>query len=160
MRARKLTIVLAAAGVIAAAVPASSSAAPTSDPGVAVCNEAENSFRGGYVVTDSTDPVPPAFLRGEQMRVGHGHGTGLVHAAERAPALALCAAPGGDDDAIPCLSANDTSARAAAARAEPARRSAVSMISAVRRARAASGTSSGSSGRAPNSEDAGRRGSV
>ena len=30
---------------------------------------------------------PPAFLRGAQMRVGNGHGKGLVHAAERSPAL-------------------------------------------------------------------------
>ncbi len=34
---------------------------------VNVCNEAENSWHGGYVVTDGpVDPNPPAFLRGSQ----------------------------------------------------------------------------------------------
>jgi len=62
--------------------------------GADVCNEAENSHRGGYVITDTPDPNPPAFLRGEQMRVGNGHGAGLVNAAERSPALHTC----GDGD--------------------------------------------------------------
>jgi hypothetical protein len=96
MRARKLTLALAAAGLIAAAVPATSSATPTSDASVAVCNEAENSFQGGYVVDPAVDPVPPAFLRGEQMRLGNGHGAGLVNAAEQSPALAVCGETGGD----------------------------------------------------------------
>jgi hypothetical protein len=91
---RKLTLALAAAGLIAAAVPAAATAAATSP--VAVCNEAENSFHGGYVVDPAVDPSPPAFLRGEQMRLGNGHGAGLVKAAERSPALAVCTTPGQD----------------------------------------------------------------
>ena len=74
---------LVAAG--AAAIPAAASA----DDSVTVCNEAENSPRGGYVVTDGpVDPVPPAFLRGSQMRVGDG--AGLENAAEHSPALRVC----------------------------------------------------------------------
>jgi hypothetical protein len=62
---------------------------------VIVCNEAENSPRGGYVVTDGpVDPVPPAFLRGSTMRVGNG--AGLERAAERSPALRVCGPEDGD----------------------------------------------------------------
>ena len=69
------------------AIPAFASA----DDGVSVCNEAENSPRGGYVVTGGpVDPTPPAFLRGSQMRVGIGHGVGLENAAEHSPALRTC----------------------------------------------------------------------
>jgi hypothetical protein len=57
---RKLTLALAAAGLIAAAVPAGATAAET-----CVCNEAENTWQGGYVVDPAVDPNPPAFLRGE-----------------------------------------------------------------------------------------------
>jgi hypothetical protein len=60
-----------------------------------VCNEAENSFQGGYTVAPGVDPNPPAFLRGEQMRVGQGHGAGLVNAAGHSPALAVCGPVGG-----------------------------------------------------------------
>jgi hypothetical protein len=91
---RKLTLALAAAGLIAAAVPAGATAAQTSP--VPVCNEAENSWHGGYTVAPGVDPNPPAFLRGEQMRLGNGHGAGLVHAAGRSPALAVCGDTGGD----------------------------------------------------------------
>lgn len=65
----------------------------------AVCNEAENSHRGGYVVSGGTvDPAPPAFLRGSQMKVGNGAARGLEHAADRSPALRQCEVPsdGGD----------------------------------------------------------------
>ena len=49
---------------------------PAAEAGT-VCNEAENSHRGGYVVTGGiVDPVPPAFLRGSQMSVGNG-GVGI-----------------------------------------------------------------------------------
>jgi len=92
---RKLIIALAATGLIAAAVPAGASADPDTSP-VAVCNEAENSWHGGYTVAPGVDPNPPAFLRGEQMRLGNGHGAGLVHAAERSPAKAVCGDVGGD----------------------------------------------------------------
>jgi hypothetical protein len=91
---RKLTLGLAVAGLLAAALPATSSAH------VPVCNEAENSFQGGYVVEPGVDPNPPAFLRGEQMRLGNGHGAGLENAAERSPALAVCTPAGQDDDDI------------------------------------------------------------
>ena len=49
-------------------------------------------------VLASVDPVPPAFLRGSQMRVGQGHGEGLVNAAQNSPALRECGAPGTGDD--------------------------------------------------------------
>jgi hypothetical protein len=92
---RKLILVLAAAGLIAAVVPAAASADPGVSP-VAVCNEAENSWHGGYTVAPGVDPDPPAFLRGEQMRLGNGHGVGLVHAAERSPSKAVCGDTGDD----------------------------------------------------------------
>jgi hypothetical protein len=77
--------------VAAVAIPAGASA----DDGVSVCNEAENSPRGGYVVTDGpVDPVPPAFLRGSQMRVGNSNGAGLENAAEHSPALRVCGPEG------------------------------------------------------------------
>ena len=70
--------------------------APAADAAT-VCNEAENSHRGGYVVSGGfVDPVPPAFLRGSQMSVGNG-GAGINHAADRSPALRQCTAEGGDD---------------------------------------------------------------
>ena len=95
MIARKLAIVAAGAVAALGFVPGAAHAAkPAAD--VAVCNEAENSFRGDYVITDTNDPNPPAFLRGVQMAVGNGHGAGLVNAAAHSPALVVCAG-GGDD---------------------------------------------------------------
>jgi hypothetical protein len=83
LRARKLTLGLGIAALTAAFAPAAHA-------DTAVCNEAENSPRGGYVVTgDLVDPVPPAFLRGSTMKVGNG--AGLVNAAEHSPALRVCA---------------------------------------------------------------------
>jgi len=94
--ARKFTLAALSAALFAAAVPAAAHA--TSDTPVAdVCNEAENSWQGGYQVTgDPVDPNPPARLLGSQMRVGNGHGAGLVNAAEHSPALRLCGPEGGD----------------------------------------------------------------
>jgi hypothetical protein len=44
-----------------AALPA---AAGATDTGTTVCNEAENSWEGGYVVTDGpVDPNPPSRLQ-------------------------------------------------------------------------------------------------
>ena len=87
---RKLITGAAVAALVAVLAPASAPADPV------VCNEAENSPRGGYVVTDGpVDPVPPAFLRGSTMRVGKG--AGLVRAAERSPALRVCG-PEDEDD--------------------------------------------------------------
>jgi hypothetical protein len=89
---RKLTLGLAIAALASAHAPAARADTP-------VCNEAENSWRGGYVVNGGpVDPNPPAFLRGSQMRVGHG--AGLVNAAEHSPALRTCGPEddGGDGD--------------------------------------------------------------
>jgi hypothetical protein len=91
---RSFFIALAAAAALAiTAAPAAIAAPSTSHP--PVCNEAENSFQGGYTVAPGVDPNPPAFLRGEQMAVGHGHGAGLANAAAHSPALALCGPVGG-----------------------------------------------------------------
>ena len=93
MRAGKkllITTGVLAASYLGALAPASQAST--------VCNEAENSHRGGYQVSGGiVDPVPPAFLRGSQMRVGNAHGVGLVNAAEQSPALALCAPEGSGD---------------------------------------------------------------
>jgi hypothetical protein len=93
----RTTKLCATVGIAAAAYL--SALAPASQAGT-VCNEAENSHRGGYTVSGGiVDPNPPAFLRGSQMRVGNGHGAGLDHAADRSPALRQCEpADGGDDD--------------------------------------------------------------
>ena len=73
MRARKLTLAALSAVLVVAAVPAAAPANPK--PSANVCNEAENSWQGGYTVTgDPVDPNPPARLLGSQMRVGNGHG--------------------------------------------------------------------------------------
>ena len=96
MHARKPVLAAITVAIALAGLPAAASA----DEAATVCNEAENSPRGGYVVTGGpVDPNPPAFLRGSQMRVGNGHGKGLEHAAERSPALRLCGPEdGGGDD--------------------------------------------------------------
>jgi hypothetical protein len=89
---RKL-ILAAGAATLALALPSAASADT-----VNVCNEAENSHRGGYTVEGGiVDPNPPAFLRGSQMRVGNGHGAGLLNAAQHSPALRECGVPGEDD---------------------------------------------------------------
>ena len=91
-----MSILALTAGFAAATAPAG--AAPTEDdPSVAICNEAENSHRGGYSVSGGiVDPNPPAFLRGSQMRVGSGNGAGLLNAAQHSPALRECG-PADDD---------------------------------------------------------------
>lgn len=93
---RKLTLAAFASAVAVAALPSAAGAAD-------VCNEAENSHRGGYTVNGGpVDPNPPAFLRGSQMRVGNGKGQGLVHAAERSPALRTCGpTDGGGGEIVP-----------------------------------------------------------
>ena len=61
-----------------------------------VCNEAENSPQGGYVVSAGiVDPSPPAFLRGSQMSVGTATAAGLGIAADQSPALRQCTVPDG-----------------------------------------------------------------
>jgi hypothetical protein len=95
--ARKLTLAALSAVLAAAAIPAAAHANPDK-PVANVCNEAENSWQGGYQVTgDPVDPNPPARLLGSQMRVGNGHGAGLVNAAEHSPALRLCGPEDGGD---------------------------------------------------------------
>ena len=85
----KLTLAMAAATFTLAVLPATADATD-------VCNEAENSHRGGYSVSGGpVDPNPPAFLRGSQMRVGQGGNAGLERAAERSPALRTCGPDGG-----------------------------------------------------------------
>ena len=87
MHGRRLhTSMILSLAVLTAAIGAPSAGAATT-----VCNEAENSPRGGYVVLDPlADPNPPAFLRGSQMRVGNGNGEGLENAAAHSPALQVC----------------------------------------------------------------------
>ena len=99
---RRLSLAVLAATVVLTAVPGAASAKPVKSDSI-VCNEAENSWQGGYTVTgDPVDPNPPARLLGSQMRVGNGHGAGLVNAAEHSPALRLCGPEndggGGGDD--------------------------------------------------------------
>ena len=95
MLARKLTLAGLSAALVLVAAPAAAPAKPK--PVADVCNEAENSWQGGYEVTgDPVDPNPPARLLGSQMRVGNGHGAGLVNAAEHSPALRLCGPEDGD----------------------------------------------------------------
>jgi len=80
----KYTLAAAAATLALAVFPTTASATD-------VCNEAENSHRGGYTVNGGpVDPNPPAFLRGSQMRVGKGDNAGLVNAALHSPALRTC----------------------------------------------------------------------
>ena len=62
-----------------------------------VCNEAENSHRGGYEVSGGiVDTKPPARLRGSQMRVGNYMSKGLLNAADHSPALRQCGPDDGD----------------------------------------------------------------
>jgi hypothetical protein len=83
-------------GLAVAATPAAAAPHDQDDTAVPICNEAENSHRGGYTVSGGiVDPNPPAFLRGSQMRVGNG--AGLFNAAQHAPALRECG-PVDDDD--------------------------------------------------------------
>ena len=89
MNRRNLTLAGVTATLALAFLPGAANATD-------VCNEAENSYRGGYVVTgDLVDPVPPAFLRGSTMKVGDG--AGLLNAATHSPALRTCAPEGTDD---------------------------------------------------------------
>ena len=86
----KLSLATAGAALMLAVLPTSAHATD-------VCNEAENSHRGGYTVNGGpVDPNPPAFLRGSQMRVGKGY-EGLGNGAFHSPALRPCGpdGPGG-----------------------------------------------------------------
>ncbi len=102
MRAHTLILAAATATLALATAPGAAGAAPkAAGDGTAVCNEAENSHRGGYTVSGGpVDPNPPAFLRGSQMRVGAGGGRGLVGAAEHSPALRLCGPVDGSVDPV------------------------------------------------------------
>ena len=90
-------MLLSAATLLAA--PAAADAKRPSDheaseSSIAVCNERENSARGGYVLTDPpVDPNPrDPDNTGTAMKVGHGQG--LAHAAQNSPALRACALGG------------------------------------------------------------------
>ena len=93
MKAKLVILATVGAACLSALAPASEAST--------VCNEAENSDRGGYVVSGGTvDPAPPAVLRGSQMRVGNDASRGLENAADHSPVLRQCVQPGdgGDDD--------------------------------------------------------------
>ena len=93
MIARKLTLAAVAGTLALAALPAVANA------GTDICNEAEISHRGGYIVEGGiVDPNPPAFLRGSQMRVGNENSEGLLNAAQHSPALRECGAVDDGDD--------------------------------------------------------------
>ena len=63
------------------------------DTGVVVCNAAENSHRGSYVIPESEGlRNPPARFREGRFSVGNDRAPGPARAAERSPALALCGA--------------------------------------------------------------------
>lgn len=82
------TLAVVSAAYLSALAPAGQAAT--------VCNEAENSPLGGYVVSGGiVDPAPPAFLRGSQMRVGNDNAQGLDNAADHSPALRQCDTPDG-----------------------------------------------------------------
>jgi hypothetical protein len=84
----KLWVTTAAVSVASLAAFAPASQATT------VCNEAENSHQGGYVVSGGiVDPNPPARLRGSQMKVGNDKARGLLNAADKSPALRQCGLP-------------------------------------------------------------------
>jgi hypothetical protein len=91
----------------AAVLGAFSAPAQADDLNPAVCNEAEASFQGGYTVTDGQDPNPPARLLGgpgHAMAVGNGElNAGLLNAAEKSPALAVC----GEGDGQPTDTGGD-----------------------------------------------------
>ena len=96
---KTISILAVTAGLAAAAAPAAAAPRSEDDTTVAICNEAENSHRGGYSVSGGiVDPNPPAFLRGSQMRVGNGDGAGLLNAAQHSPALRECGPTDGDGD--------------------------------------------------------------
>ena len=96
---KTISILAVTAGLAAAAAPAAAAPRSQDDTTVAICNEAENSHRGGYSVSGGiVDPNPPAFLRGSQMRVGNGFGAGLLNAAQHSPALRECGPTDGDGD--------------------------------------------------------------
>lgn len=90
MRNRKVCVTIGTAAAVYLSALAPVGQAET------VCNEAENSYRGGYVVSDGIDdPLPPAFLRGSQMSVGNDDAVGLDNAADVSPALRQCEPPDG-----------------------------------------------------------------
>jgi hypothetical protein len=87
VQARKLKIVVAGAiiGVLATGVPAAQA-----DQSL-VCNEAENSHRGDNVVLVPDTKNPPARFTTDRMAVANGQvNAGVLNAAARSPALALC----------------------------------------------------------------------
>jgi len=90
----KLWIAAAAVSVASMAALAPASHATT------VCNQAENSHKGGdWVVVDGTANANPAPARkGTPMGIGNQNARGLDRAADRSPALARCGQPDGPTD--------------------------------------------------------------
>jgi hypothetical protein len=84
MHARKLAVLVAAIAALLGATPAH---AENHSPST-VCNVAENSPRGAFVVTSDDPSLPPR--DGFQMTVGNNDSRGLHNAAEHSPALADC----------------------------------------------------------------------
>lgn len=78
---------------LAAAAPGAHADAPE------VCNQAAPVSLGGPLTTAGDDPLPPARYRDELLWAHPGRGAGLVGAAGRSPALAVCgfADAGGED---------------------------------------------------------------
>ena len=91
MTLRRVATLLMAAALLAA-LPVTATAKPRDDgSSTDVCNERENSNRGGYVLIGGpVDPPPNRPQEGTPMRVGNGNGRGLERAAERSPALRTC----------------------------------------------------------------------
>ena len=85
----KLWVTAAAVSVASMAALAPASHATT------VCNQAENSHKGGdWVVVDGTADSNPAPARsGSPMKVGNDKARGLDTAADRSPSIARCGQP-------------------------------------------------------------------
>ena len=95
---RRLGAILTSATLLFCALPLAASAKPVDEnSSVIVCNERENSHRGGYTVTQGpVDPNPrDTNSQATVMRVGEGRG--VANAAEHSPALRICSNYGGGD---------------------------------------------------------------
>ena len=82
--------VAGAAAALAIAAPAASAAPP-----VPVCNQASPHFQGGGLVALDPDTGSPASRYRDDLSTLPGNGEGLVTAAGRSRALAVCGGKGG-----------------------------------------------------------------
>jgi len=92
---RSAVLVACVSAIISGLAGAAQATADQLPDGVVVCNEAQSSPRGTWDATSSTDRVPPARHKDAAMPVGHGGG--LLIAAEKSDALALCTPEPPDD---------------------------------------------------------------